>query len=224
MSFSKTISVLALFLMSITCCQCADVYDCNELVKHPDNNDLFYIHRDRQENKQLTFNNGLYSRNSRRNNSFIDLSCLRGHTYTKVDLNGQSLISFKSKSKRQEQDRVILEMIQKRRKEEFAVGVEIKLRNEFYILDLSDNLLKSLDMLRFDTLYFLQHLDLSRNQIFDVEKVEKNTFKDLHSLIRLSLSGNEIESVRRVNLNGLGSLGELVFDNNWINSLQEVSI
>ena len=77
--FNQTISVLPLlFCCFIACCQCLGD-DCKEMKQYDNNKGLFYKHRDDDNVKHLTFHKELFSKSSRRNNSFIDLSCLRGY-------------------------------------------------------------------------------------------------------------------------------------------------
>ena len=82
-------------------------------------------------------------------------------------------------------------------------------------LDLSDNLLRSLDK-AFTYCLSLTHLNLSRNQI---EAIEKDDFDQLALLEVLDLYDNEIKEISDKALDSLSHLQLLDLRNNYINTL-----
>lgn len=86
------------------------------------------------------------------------------------------------------------------------------------ILDLSRNIIESLDSKNFEFQTKMRTLNLSRNS---VSSLQKDTFQGLSNLLVLDLSYNRIEEVHQSAMNDLRSLIELDLTNNNIVSLED---
>ncbi|MCA9213959.1 MAG: leucine-rich repeat domain-containing protein [Planctomycetales bacterium] len=84
-------------------------------------------------------------------------------------------------------------------------------------LNLSGNLITSIESGDFDGLVNLRHLFLGRNQI---ASVEDGDFQGLENLEILSLSGNLITSIESGDFKGLGNLQHLALDMNQLTNIK----